>query len=138
MKIDSQVLATMQLFGRVTRAELKGFFQDELTKQMVFVVQPGHMRKAIGKGGANVKKLENLFKTKVRLVEFSSDRDEFLVRLLAPLKVKNVEERDDGTILVEAADHKTRGYIIGRAASALRNLETNLRRFFEVKEIKVV
>lgn len=137
MKLDNQMLGLMQMFSRLTNADLEGCFQDELSKQMVFVVKEGDMSKAIGKGGANVHRLEAMMKCRVKLVEYSTNRAVFVERMLAPLKVRQVIEQEDNVLLIEPLDHKTRGYIIGRAASSLRNLEKNLRHFFEVKEIKV-
>ncbi len=128
----------MQLFSRVTPAQLKSCYEDELSKQLVFVVNEGEMAKAIGKGGANVHRLEQLLKTKIKLVEFSSDKAKFVQNLLFPLKVHKVQEEEGGFIVIEPIDHKSRGFIIGRAASALRNLEKNVARFYEIKEIKVM
>jgi len=138
IKLDLGQMRQIALFEKITHIQPRDCFEDELTKQLCFIVPPDTISRAIGKSGANAKKLESLFKKKIRIVEYSEELCEFIQNLLYPLKLTNAEITAEGGVLLEAKDHATRGYIIGRAAQNLRNLEKNVRRFFEVKEIKVV
>ena len=134
---DMQHMKFMTIFERITHARLKDCFEDELSKQMIFIVLENEISKAIGKHGANIHRLENIFKKKVKIVEFSHDKLMFISNMLYPLKIKDIHEEEDGTVILAAADNRTRGYIIGRAAQNLRSLEGHVRRHFNVKEIKV-
>ena len=92
----------------------------------------------LGKGSANVKKLENSFKRKIKIVEFSDDLVTFIKNMARPLRVDDVTE-EDGTITIRHEDMQTKGLLIGKNARNLRNMEENIRRFFpDLKEIKVV
>ena len=128
----------MTLFETITHAKIKDFFDDPVQERLVFIVQQGELWKALGKKGATAKRLEDKFKRKIKIVEFSGDKIQFIKNMVQPLRVNDVTEDADGIITIRHEDLQTKGLLIGRNAKNLRNLEENVRRFFEVKEIKVV
>jgi len=135
IKYDLKLMKTIMLFENITTAKVKDCVDVET--MLIFIVEPLEMGKAIGKKGSNVRKIENLFKRKIKIVEFSSEKTKFLANLLHP--ATGFEIADEGEIIkIRANDLKTRGYIIGRNATNLRMLEDIVRRYYEVKEIKVI
>lgn len=136
MKItyDTETMKIMSLFQTLTQAGLKDCFVEE--NQIVFVVQPGEIGRAIGKNASNVRRLTSMLKRKIKIVEFNENLIEFIKNIVQPLKLASIEETD-GTVVLTAADTQTRGLLIGRAAQNLRKLEKQVRRYFDVKEIKV-
>lgn len=135
---DQETMQKMALFETITHASLKDFFDDPIQERLVFIVLPGNLWKALGKKGANVKKLEQKFKRKIKIVEYNENRLEFIKNMVQPLKINDIEEDDEGIVTIRHEDEQTRGLLIGRNARNLRNLEENIRRYFEVKEIKVL
>ena len=134
---DANSLKIMTLFESITKSRVKDCFIDELQNKMVFVVQPGQLWKALGAKGDNVKKLESKLNRKIKIVEFNSDKIKFIKNMIFPLKANDIKEEDD-VIIINSDDTKIKGLLIGRNAANLRNLETNVQRFFKIKEIKVV
>ena len=124
------------LFENLTHSKVKDFFDDPVQERLVFIVEKGQLWTALGKKSANVKKLMDKFKRKIKIVEFSDDLCEFVKNMVHPLKVHDVTE-EDGIVTIRHEDMQTKGLLIGRNAKNLRNLEKNVRRFFDVKEIKV-
>jgi N utilization substance protein A len=125
----------MALFEQVTHVGVKDcFLQNE---RLIFVVKEGDIGKAIGKGGVNIKKIENMVKKKVKIVEHSDDLAKFVANVVAPVKVKEVSVEDD-VVVVTPVDSMGRGLLIGRGAVNLRGFEDIVKRFFSIKEIKVV
>lgn len=136
---DQETLQKMRLFEDITRAKLKDFFDDPVQGRLVFIVQEGNLWKALGKKSANVKRLEKSFGRKIKIVEYSEDIVVFIKNMVQPLKVNDVKKEDDeGVYIIDGGDVQTRGLLIGRNAKNLRNLEENIRRFFDIKEIKVI
>ncbi len=135
---DEDTLKKMGLFEAITRAKLKDFFDDPVQERLVFIVQPGNLWTALGKKGFNAKKLEEKFNRKIKIVEFDPDLITFVKNMVRPLKVDDVTMDDEEIITIRHEDLHTKGLLIGKNARNLRNLETNIRRYFEVKEIKVV
>ena len=135
---DAQLLKAMALFENLTHAKLKDCYQDDVLNTMTFVVLPGESGKAIGKKGIVVKKLEYLFKKRIRVVEYTPEKFDFIRNLVQPLQIREITEDEQGIVTLADPDTKTKGLLIGRNGQNLRNLEKNVRRFFEVKEIRVV
>ena len=135
MKYDIDLMQKMTLFENVTKATVKDafYFRERLT----FIVQPGEMGKALGKNKAHLTKLEDMMKLRIKIAEFDSDVQKFIVNFLNPLKIQSMEEQD-GVITLHGADHKTNGLIIGSRAQNLRALEEVIKKYFEITEIKVV
>lgn len=134
---DEDTLKKMALFESITNSRLKDFFDDPIQERLVFIVQPGELWKALGKGSANVPKLEKAYNRKIKIVEFNADLVTFVKNIARPLKVEDVSE-SEGIVTIRHEDLQTKGLLIGKNARNLRNMETNIRRYFEVKEIKVV
>ncbi|MBU2560819.1 MAG: NusA-like transcription termination signal-binding factor [Nanoarchaeota archaeon] len=134
---DEDTLKKMTLFESITRADLKDFFDDPVQDRLVFIVVPGSLWRALGKGSVNVKKLEKAFGRKIKIVEYNEDLVTFIKNMAHPLKIHDVTE-EDGIVTIRHDDLQTKGLLIGKNARNLRNMEKNVRRYFEVKEIKVV
>ena len=136
MKIvyDATLIKIMSLFEKITKARLKDCITQD--NQMIFVVQPNEIAKAIGPKGKNVKKLENMLKKRVKVVEYNQEPATFIKRLVHPLQVREIVE-EDGVYTITAVDLKTRGMLIGRNASYLRAFENIVKRYFPIKELKV-
>ena len=138
MKIDEGTLQTISIFEGVTKVRAKDSFFDEVQDRLIFVVLPGEIYKAIGKDGTMIKKLETLFKKKIKVVEWSEKKEKFIRNMCYPNNVTDVEMPEEEVFVVHGASEQDRGLLIGRKAQNLRNLEKNLRRYFPVKEVKVV
>ena len=135
IRFDNNILGIMKKFEQVTHSRLKDCISEE--DRIIFVVYETEARKAIGDKGANVKRLAEIFRKKIKIVEFSSDLFTLIKNFIHPLKVSNITE-EDGIVIIEGSDVRTRGLLIGRAAQNLRQLEEYIRRYLPVKEIKVV
>ena len=125
----------MFFFESATKSKLKDCFIDD-NKLLTFVVSE-KMGLAVGKKGETAKKIEAQLKRKIKIVAFSENMEEFINNLLLPLKIKGIELTADKKILITPVQ-ESRGYIIGRAGSNLRNYESILKRYFDIEEIKVV
>ncbi len=136
IKFDTDTLKLMAFFESATGAKLKDCFTDSLGT-MTFVIEEG-IAKAIGKSGSTFKKLEVQLKRKIKVVAYSEDVQEFIANIIMPLKATQITFNPDDKTITISAETESRGYIIGRAASSLRNYESIVQRYFEIKEIKVL
>ncbi len=132
---DTGTMQVMAHFEQMTRSRLKDCIVRE--QQVIFVVEPGDIGKAIGPRGANVRRLEDALKKKVKMVEYAHELVSFIKNLAYPIDVKEVREQDDGVVVIMPPDLKSRGLLIGRNAQTLRNYEAVVQRFFPIKELKV-
>ncbi|MEM4637994.1 MAG: NusA-like transcription termination signal-binding factor [Candidatus Woesearchaeota archaeon] len=131
----AELLQTANIFEKTTKARIKDVFyiKDLLT----FVVFEGDMFKALGKNLENLKKVEALLKRKIKIVEFNRDLITFVKNLIHPYKVESITF-EDGIVYIKDSNSKTKGLIIGAKAQNLRQYENIVKRYFEIKEVKVI
>jgi len=132
---DMNTIKFISAFQSLTKTSVRDCIPGE--KTIMFVVGEGELGKAIGKSAENVRRLANYFKRKIKIVEFSNNVLSFIKNLVQPLKIATIEE-NEGIVVITAPDSQTRGYLIGRGGSALRQLEETVKRHFKINEIRVL
>lgn len=128
------IMKYISFFESLTGSKLKDCISEN--NQIIFVVEQNEIGRAIGKKGSNVKRIERALKKRIRIIEFNPDLLTFVRNAVHPLKARDIVE-DDGIVTITAVDSQTRGYLIGRNASNLRAYEAIIKRYFEIKELKV-
>jgi len=123
----------MSVFESLTGAKLKDCMIDG---SITFVVQENEMAKAIGKKGANIRKIESILKKKVKLIEFSENIIKFVRNLIYPAKVQDIIE-EESIVIIQTPDTKTKGFVMGRDKAKLIAVNNIVKRYFENKEVKV-
>jgi NusA-like KH domain protein len=136
IKYDQALITTIALFGSKTDVNAKDAFED-VNGILYFIVDQGNASKAIGKEGVNVKKLSLMLNKKIKIVEFSNERETFIKRLIFPLKVSEITSNGN-LVIIKGIDKETNSRIIGRNAVHLRDYENMVRRYFPLDEIKVI
>lgn len=135
IKLDLKLIQTISLFERITRARVKDCIDQ--SNSFVFIVYPGEMAKAIGPQGKNVKKLEQMLKKKIRIMEYNDELLTFVKNVISPLKAEGIIE-EEGIVTITPTDSRSRGLLIGREAVHLRAFEAIVKRYFDISEMKVV
>ena len=124
----------ISLFESLTGAKLKDCIANG---NVMFIVQEGEMGKAIGKKGINIKRIENLLKKSVRLVEFNGDVCKFTANLIYPSNADDIKE-EEGVVSIYLQDAKAKGIIIGRDRHRINMVNSIAKRYFDIIEIKVI
>jgi len=136
IKYDINLMKFISMFESLTKANVKDCFEQN--EKLVFVVNENEIGKALGKKGSNIKRMQDMLKRKIKVIEFSPDLLQFIQNAVYPSKVKDINEEED-IVTITPIDSQTRGYLIGKGAVNLRNTENIVKRYFkELKEIRVV
>lgn len=135
IKFDVELMQVISLFERITQTNAKDCFKQD--KRVVFIVNPGMAGKAVGKKGMNIRKLERMLNKKVKIVEYDTDLLAFVKNAIHPIEAKDIKE-EGGRVIITPMDSLSRGYLIGREAVNLRAYEEIVKRYFDIKEIKVI
>ena len=121
----------INVFENLTRASVKEVIKNS---ELLFIVKEGDMPKAIGKNGVNIRKISNLFKKKIRVVEFSSEVETFVKNLIKPLEGKIYKE--DENVFIEAKSSQEKAILLGKNRRNLQHLNEIVKKYFDV-EIKI-
>ena len=122
------------LFESMTGAKVKDCILNE---KILFIIEENEMGKAIGKNGVNIKRMENMLKKKIKLVEFSNDVLQFVKNMIYPIEVLDIMQ-EDHIIKIHGKDTGTKAMLIGRERQNINHLTELIKRYFDVEEIKVI
>ncbi len=140
IKLTTDQIKLMSLFQNVTGATARDCIEDEKLDRVIFVVNPGKMGLAIGKGGNTIRNLQNVVKRNVELVEYSDDPAEFLKNMLNPKLVSEVKinKRLDGSIqAIVLVDAKKKGIVVGREGRNAEKARLLAKRYFQISSVLI-
>jgi len=83
LKLDLNQMGVSSIVERITGVLVKDSFKGD--DVIYFVVAPGHLGKALGKNGVNIKKIQDTLDKKVRIIEFRSNLIEFVKNVIYPV-----------------------------------------------------
>ena len=140
IKLTTDQIKLMSLFQNVTGATARDCIEDEKLDRVIFVVNPGKMGLAIGKGGITIRNLQNVVKRNVELVEYSEDPVEFLKNILNPKLVSEIKinKRLDGSMqAIVMVDPKKKGIVVGREGRNAEKARLLARRYFQISSVLI-
>lgn len=133
--LDTNLLQTIAVVEQVTQARIDKCIPKE--DKLVFVVEKGGARLIVGPEGKTLKRLESQLGKRLKIIEKTDEKFQFVKNAFLPLRVAEIKE-EDGIVSIHGEDEKTRGLMIGAKAHNLRFLEKIVQMYFpDVKEIKV-
>jgi N utilization substance protein A len=109
--------------------------------RVIFVVNKGQMGMAIGKGGSNIKQLQNVIPKKIELVEYSESPVNFIKNVFNSDMVQDVKisERVEGTKnVVVVVDMKKKGIIVGKDGRNVDKARILAKRYFNITNVMVL
>ena len=140
IKLTSEELKLIALFQKITRASARDVIDDERMNRLIFVVNEGKMGLAIGKGGSNIKNLQNILKRDIELVEYAPEPETFLKKILNPKFILSVEfsERLDGTTQAEiTVNAEKKGVVVGREGRHAQKARLLAKRYFNISKVLI-
>jgi transcription termination/antitermination protein NusA len=133
LKLDQDSLGLSSVMENITHARVKDTFKDDDT--VYFVVATGDLGKAVGKGGLNIKRIQEKLAKRVRIFEYHENAVDYLKSVIYPLRVEEIVE-DGGFLIIRDSSMKTKGQLIGRDGKNLSIINRAVKRFFNL-EVKV-
>lgn len=134
IKYDSNLIKLIALFESETGAKVKDCIANG---RLIFIMEGAEMGKAIGRNGSNVKKMERKLNKKIKLVEFNNDVLQFIRNLLYPIEALDIN-LNNGIVTMRGKDTNTKAMLIGRERQNINALTNIVKRYFNVKEVRVV
>ncbi len=132
--LDMALLGRLQHFEKLTHAKAIDVVERN---GYVFIVEETDIGKAIGRGGAMIKKLEQTMQRPVQIIAFSSDPVTFVRNLLYPICPKQITREGDEIVITDDSS-QIKGRIIGRDRGNLTWVNTVVSRHFGHIKVNVV
>ena len=140
IKLSTDQMRLISLFQNVTKATARDCLDDEKQNRIIFVVNEGKMGLAIGKGGSNIKSLQNILKRHVELVEHFDDPIKFLKNILNPKFVNEVKldtKADGSSYAIVIVDHGKKGLVVGREGRNAEKARLFAKRYFNISNVLI-
>jgi N utilization substance protein A len=140
IKITCDEMRYIALFESISGASVKDCVIDEEQERAIFIVNPGQVGVAIGKGGRNIHTLERMTGKKHEIIEYSEDPVQFIKNALKPAQVREVRitERTDGKkMAVVSINPKDKGVAIGKNGKTAERLRFLAKRYFDIQNVSI-
>ncbi|MEK6843343.1 MAG: NusA-like transcription termination signal-binding factor [Candidatus Micrarchaeota archaeon] len=137
-KLSMEDFQLMGLLERITGAKANDVISDE--NSLIFAVPDSEFGRAVGKKGANIERLEHVFKKHVEIVKSPNSKEQFFGFLFSPVIPKELAEKEiDGKrtldVVVETID---RGLAIGRNGERIKKAKMLGKRYFNYDDVRIV
>ena len=140
IKLTTDQIRLISLFQNVTKATARDCLDDEKQDRVIFVVNEGKMGLAIGKGGSNIKSLQNILKRNVELVEHFDDPIKFLKNILNPKLINEVKlstKPDGSSQAMVMVDPVKKGVVVGREGRNAEKARLFAKRYFNISNVLI-
>jgi len=133
MLLDKDKIQKINFFENLTNSKVKDFLDEE---KMIIIVEQGELGKALGRKGKNIKMFENMFRKRLKIVEFSEDPLIFVKNFIYPFKSEDVK-LNNNIIEITIQDRKTKGLLIGRNGRNLNELNKLVHEYYNLN-VKII
>lgn len=141
IKLTEREMKYIALFQDVTGASVRDCIVDDENNRIIFLVKPGEVGLAIGKGGVNIKRLRRLLDKDIEVVEYAEKLEELAANALMPARVKGVKlvrTSNGRRIVYVTVDPKDKGIAIGKGGRNASKAKLILKRYFDVDSVIIV
>ena len=107
--------------------------------KLIFIVQQGQLGAAIGIKAKNLEKLRGLFKKNIKFVEYHPDKEQFIINLCKPYKIKKVELEGNNDSFVAKVDVEVsdKSKIIGKGGRNIETIRQLAQRHHSFKDVQI-
>ena len=140
IKLTTDQIRLISLFQNVTKTTARDCLDDEKQDKIIFVVNEDKMGLAIGKGGSNIKSLQNILKRRVELIEYSDDPIKFLKNILNSKLVNEVKldtKQDGSSQATVIVDQGNKGLVVGREGRNAERARLFAKRYFNISNVQI-
>ena len=140
IKLTTDQIRLISLFQNVTKTTARDCLDDEKQDKIIFVVNEDKMGLAIGKGGSNIKSLQNILKRRVELIEYSDDPIKFLKNILNSKLINEVKldtKQDGSSQATVIVDQGNKGLVVGREGRNAERARLFAKRYFDISSVQI-
>ncbi|HIH25214.1 NusA-like transcription termination signal-binding factor [Candidatus Woesearchaeota archaeon] len=134
MKLTLDSINNINLFENLTGARVKDCITEE--RKLIFLVEEGNIKQALGKENSNIFRLEKLLKKQIEIIGYSDDVLKFVRNLIYPNRADEIKI-DNNNVIIVINDPVMKGRAFGRGRENLKKINDLVKKYFKM-EVKIV
>ena len=139
--LTEECMRLISQFESLTGAGSRDCIVDNRNERIIFVINPGDMGLAIGRGGSSIKKASDALGKRIEVVEYSPDPDQFIRNCFLPAHVTDIDfvtdAEDQPIARVEVRD-EDRGLAIGKAGKNIFKAKVLAQRQHDIVDVQLM
>lgn len=140
VKLTDVEMKYINLVETITGTTVLDCVIDEQNNRIIFLVKKGQVGLAVGKNGANIKRLRKLMGKDVEIVEHAETLEELIRNSLFPAHVTAIKVRttlSGKKIAVALVPPAEKGLAIGRAGRNIARARIIVKRYFDIDNVLI-
>jgi len=136
--IDMQLMRYINLFARISKVATTNCFV--YNNQIMFGVPREKVSQAIGKEAVNVRKLSEILRRKIKIVEMPERDDDagigrFVASVIEPVEFNKIDVRENTVVI--SAGRIGKASLIGRNRAREKELADILKNYFRIGKLRI-